>query len=186
MKKNKIVLGLMIATIALYNCNSNENKEMKNEGEEVISTYSTNQEISVENIDKIRTEIESLEITPVELTTAGLREKIKQKWVKIHFYVEKEVVVKIKTYPHPAISKRTEEFYANKDGLLLVVIEDNGEGAKGKEKSEIDKMYYYNNNKLIKELNKEEKSEYTIKESDGEELLSEFNEYLDIFKATKK
>jgi len=62
------------------------------------------------------------------------------------------------------------------------VIEDNGNGVKGKPKSESDKMYYFNNGKLLEEINKEEGSEYAIKESDAEGLLAEFNEYLDIYR----
>lgn len=186
MKTNVILSGLMVVTIAFFSCNTNENKEAKNEAQQEISSNSANNETSVENIDKIRTEIESLQNKPIELTTYNLREKIKQKWMKIHFYIENDVVVKVKTYPYPEISKRTEEFYANKDGLLLVIIEDNGDSEKGKDKNQIDKMYYFNNNKLIKEISKEKDSEYTIKESDAEELLSEFNEYLDIYKTTKK
>jgi hypothetical protein len=94
--------------------------------------------------------------------------------------------MKVKTYPYTEISKRTEEFYANKEGLKLVVIEDNGEGEKGKPKDQLDKMYYFSSDKLIKEVSNQKESEYTVKESDAEELLSEFNEYLDIYKSTKK
>lgn len=186
MNKIKVIVGISFSTILLFSCGTTENnekKEVKSELKEEVPSNSKINEISIEKIDEIRLEIESLSITPLELATTDLREKIKQKWSKIHFYVENDVVVKIKTYPHSEISKRTEEFYSNKDGLLLVVIEDNGEGDKGKEKSEIDKMYYFNGTKFIKEINKEQNSEFTIKESDAEELLSEFNEYIDIYKS---
>ena len=43
-------------------------------------------------------------------------------------------------------------------------------------------MYYFNNGKLLEEINREEGSEYAIKESDAEGLLAEFNEYLDIYR----
>ncbi len=186
MKKNRLLIGIIVATVSLSSCNTAENNDVKKDAKENISKNPKDNELSVENIDKTRKRIESLQIKPFELSTKNLKEKIKQKWSKIHFYIENDVVVKVKTYPHPSISKRTEEFYANKDGLLLVVIEDNGEGKKGKENYEFDKMYYFNNNKKIKEINKEEKSEYTIRDSDAEELLSEFNEYLDVYQSTKK
>jgi hypothetical protein len=96
------------------------------------------------------------------------------------------VIVKVKTYPHPSISKRTEEFYANKDGLLMVVIEDNGSAAKNQEKDMVDKMYYFNGDSLIKETNKGTESEYNVRNSDAEELMTEFKEYLDIYKKSKK
>ena len=63
----------------------------------------------------------------------------------------------------------------------MAVIEDNGAGERGKAKEEIDKLYYYHNGEFLKEVNKETKSEYAIKKSDAEELLSEVKEYLEIY-----
>ena len=190
MKKNKIIAGLLIATIGLSGCKSNEskeNQEVKTDPQkEVSSPTLADPMISVEEIDKMRTAIESLQLDPIEISTSGLREKTRQKWSKIHIYAQNDIVVRVKTYPHPEISKRTEEFYANKDGLLLVVIEDDGEGPKGKPKNELDKMYYFNNGELINESKKAEASEYTVKESDAEELLSEFKEYLEIYKKSQE
>ncbi len=190
MKKHTFIAGYFIATIGLIGCNSNEkngNQEVKDEPKkETSSPILFDTLAAVEGINKMRTAIEALEINPFEISTSGLREKTKQKWSKIHFYVQNDVVIKVKTYPYSEISKRTEEFYANKDGLALVVIEDDGEGSKGKPKNELDKMYYFNNGKPIKELNKEAESEYTIKTSDAEELLAEYEEYLDIYKKAKK
>lgn len=189
MKKNIIGTGLLLATIGLMSCNSSktkENQEVKTEQEmENSSASSSENTISIAEIDKIRGEIESLKIQPVEIASSELREKIKQKWSKIHFYVQDGIVVKVRTYPYTQITKRTEEFYANNNGLLLAIIEDSGEGHEGNDQNEMDKMYYYNNGKLIKELKKEKESEYTIKESDAEELLAEFNEYLEIYKNKK-
>ncbi len=187
MKKIKIILGIMIAAIGLSSCNSNKNNtEVKIETEKEVSTTPTKNLISVEEIDKTRSEIESLKLSPFEIPTTGLREKIKQKWSKIHFYVQNGIVVKVRTYPYLQITKRTEEFYANKDGLLLAVVEDNREGHEDNDQNEMDKMYYYSNGKLIKELKKEKELEYTIKESDAEELISEFNEYIEIYNKNKK
>jgi hypothetical protein len=188
MKKKTIIIGLLTASLGIVSCNSNiEDKTEIQSSEQTTKTEATSEsQISLEDIDKLRTEIESLDVKPIEISTANLREKIKQKWSKIHFYVVDDIVMKVKTYPYTEISKRTEEFYANKEGLKLVVIEDNGEGEKGKPKDQLDKMYYFSSGKLIKEVNNQKESEYTVKESDAEELLSEFNEYLDIYKATKK
>jgi hypothetical protein len=190
MKKRIILSGLLIATMAIVSCNSN--KEQKAEEQTSIQANvpkdepSPEGQISVEEIDKLRAEIESFDIKPIEISTSTLREKIKQKWSKIHFYLKDSVIVKVKTYPHPSISKRTEEFYANKDGLLMVVIEDNGSAAKNQEKDMVDKMYYFNGDSLIKETNKGTESEYNVRNSDAEELMTEFKEYLDIYKKSKK
>lgn len=190
MKKNTIILGLAFATLGLVSCNSN-NEEKQNEHSTEQPTdnnleASSEGQISIEEIDKLRNEIESYDIKPIEISTSNLKEKTKQKWSKIHFYVKDNVLTKVKTYPYSEISKRTEEFYASESGLALVVIEDNGEGSKGKPKNEIDKMYYFNNGKLIKEISNNKEPEQTIKESGAEELLSEFNEYLQIYNGTKK
>lgn len=189
MMKNQIIPGILIVALVLFSCNSNDNKEtpeVDTKPQTEVTSEQTEKSISVEEIDNVRSEIESLEITPIVVSTSELREKIKQKWSKIHFYVQNDNVVKVKTYPYPEVSKRTEEFYANADGLVLVAIEDDGDGMKGKSKDEIDKMYYFNNGKVLDEVKKNEKSEYTIKESDPEELLSEFNEYLEIYEQQKK
>ena len=189
MKKHQSITGILIITVGLFSCNPKAKKETEAitaAPQTEVTAESSVPQISIEDLDAMRSAIESLEITPVEVTTSGLREKIKQKWSNIHFYVQNDKVVKVKTYPYPEISKRTEEFYANEDGLVLVVIEDDGEGTKGKSKNDIDKMYYFHKGKLLEELKKNEKSEYTVKESDAEELLSEFNEYLEIYAQQKK
>lgn len=179
-----------IATLITAACNSNTTTEktespaqtqVTSEGDEgTSSTQEVN--LSITEIDSIRAAIELLETEAIEISTANLREKIKQKWSRLHYYVQNEEVVKIKTYPYDGTSKRTEEFYANEDGLVLVVIEDNGDGPKGKSKDAIDKMYYFSNGELVQELKMNEKQEYSIRESDAEELQSEFNEYLEILK----
>jgi hypothetical protein len=188
MKKNTIILGFFIASLGFTSCNSS-NQEKENSTEQKSENKiedSSDEQMSVDEIDKLRAEIESLNIKPIEISTSNLKEKTKQKWSKIHFYVKDNVVLKVKTYPYSEISKRTEEFYTKEGSLALVVIEDNGDGVKGKPKSEIDKMYYYNKGKLIKEIRNQKEPEQAIKEIDAEELMVEFNEYLQIYKAIKK
>lgn len=154
--------------------------------EETSNTKMGDEEVNTESIDRKRKEIENLELTPVEITSGGLREKIRQKWSKIHFYVQDGNVVKIKTYPYETISKRTEEFYTDGNSLILVVIEDNGEGEKGKEKDQLDKMYYFKNENLVKELSNNQETEHRYRNSDAEELLAEYKEYLEIYTSLKK
>lgn len=135
----------------------------------------------VKSIDEERTSIENELGEPMEITTAELKEKIKQKWSKIEFYTKDDKVVRIKTYPYPGISKRTEEFYLKDRALILAVIEDDGSGDRGKSNDEIDKMYYFHDNELIYEMNELTEKEYSIRESDAEELFSEVSEYLNIY-----
>ncbi len=135
----------------------------------------------VKSIDEERTSIENELGEPMEITTAEFKEKIKQKWSKIEFYTKDDKVVRIKTYPYPGISKRTEEFYLKDRALILAVIEDDGSGDRGKSNDKIDKMYYFHDNELIYEMNELTEKEYSIRESDAEELFSEVSEYLNIY-----
>jgi hypothetical protein len=180
-----LLLGL---TISCNNAKKENTKKdsVKNDSLTVKKEPVINTDEIVAKIDKKRTEIEGLNIKPVEVKTNNLREKIKQKWSKIHYYVQDGKIVRIKTYSHPNISKRTEEFYIDNNTLILAVIEDNGEGNKGKSKEKLDKMYYFENEKLIKENKSTSEKEFSVKNSDGEEILSEYKEYLDIFKEQKK
>lgn len=70
--------------------------------------------------------------------------------------------------------------------MVLAVIEDHGDGTKGESKSELDKMYYFSNGKVLQELSNKKETEYTVKESDAKELISEFNEYKEIFQKIRK
>lgn len=137
--------------------------------------------------NNLRSEIETKikEIKPVEVSTKELREKVKQKWSKIEFYVLDNQVVRVKTYPHENISKRTEEFYFKDGKLAIVTIEDDGSTSKDKEKGSIEKAYYYQNDKLVSEVNNSKETEFSIKNSEAEELLQEAKEYLEIYKSKK-
>lgn len=152
--------------------------------EEVKADYSA----EVASIDQSRESIETAaeSITPVEVSTNELREQIKQKWKKIHFYATDGKVIRVKTYPYNEISKRTEEFYFENGQLILAVIEDDGDGAMhGREKAEMSKMYYYKDGKQIYEVNNTSEEETSIRHSDGERLLQEAKEYLEIYETKK-
>lgn len=146
--------------------------------EEVIDTDSI-----VTAIDEARAEIEANLGEPVAVATKQLKEKIKQKWEKIHFYLMDGQVVRVKTYPYENISNRTEEFYLMNGELALAVIEDNGAGERGKNAEQIDKLYYFYNGEALKEIGAENEKEYSVKNGDAEELMAELKEYLDIYAA---
>ena len=187
MIKNIVSISIIFVTLFM-SCNNNvdqksNNSEPKEEKKVTNQTTDVSLDIDklVNSINDRRTEIESKIDTPIEALTLDLKEKIKQKWEKIHFYTLENEVVRIKAYPYPNISKRTEEFYLNEGQLILAVIEDEGEGDRGKPQDKIDKVYYFNKNQIIKELHIKKEVEYSVKNSDGEELISELNEYLDIY-----
>jgi hypothetical protein len=132
-------------------------------------------------IDDKRREIESTIGEGISLSTENMRAKVKQKWEKLHFYTLNDQLVRIKTYPYAEISKRTEEFYLQDGELILAVIEDNGEGERGKSNENIDKLYYFYKGNPLKEVHVNEKAEYTIKNLDFEELQAEVKEYVEAY-----
>ncbi len=191
MKKVSYLVFAALTTTALFSCGESENEAVeKIEKEVIIEKEMDDEEDLIEeintdsiamSIDDYRLSIEESIGAGVEISNEGMRPKVKQKWSKIHFYTMEGNVVRIKTYPYEEVSKRTEEFYLKDGNLVLAVIEDNGEGTRGKDNESIDKMYYYANDKMIKEVNGEEKEEYAIKQSDAEELLSEVKEYMEAY-----
>jgi hypothetical protein len=149
---------------------------------EDVEEPAVNVEAHVKMADALRTEIEaSLDAAEkVELATEGLRSQIAQKWSMIHYYKSNGNVVRIKTYPHEGVSNRTEEFYFNDGALAMVVIEDNGSGERGKEKESVDKIYYFHDGEMIEEAHNTAETEYGIRKSDGERLMQEAAEYMEL------
>ncbi|MFN4854497.1 MAG: hypothetical protein ACK5JC_08785 [Bacteroidota bacterium] len=188
----KIIFSFMLLSIIFFACHNTVKEEssipVSDSANHETESVVTNKDSLIGTIDANREKIEALTVKAIELSTKGMREKIKQKWSKMHFYVQDGMIVKIKTYPYENISTRTEEFYANADGLQMAVIEDHGEGPKGEAKEKLDKIYYFDKGVCIGEQKNNEENEYNIKHSDSEELFAEYNEYLEIFRnyETKK
>jgi hypothetical protein len=187
MKTTLLILST-VALLAFNSCkdkNANAHMDMTEVADTTETAIKENNEADAQTLatlDLKRTEIENFSKTTkaVSMETTAMREKIKQKWSKIHYYVKDGNVVRIKTYPHESISKRTEEFYFDGGSLIMAVVEDNGENEVGSGEA-INKKYYFNNGKTIGEANKSGETEYNEKNSDGEELLTEANEYMDIY-----
>ncbi len=190
MKKVSYLVAVALTSTVLFSCEEAEKEVEEKIEKEVIIEKEMDEEDLVEeinadsiamSIDDYRVNIEENIGEGLEISSEAMRPKVKQKWNKIHFYTMDGIVVRIKTYPYAEVSKRTEEFYLKDGNLVLAVIEDNGEGTRGKDNESIDKMYYFQNGEMIKEVNGEEKEEYAIKQSDAEELLSEVKEYMEAY-----
>lgn len=195
----KIIFSGLVLAAALTSCN-NANKTTDTattdtavvvetpvtepvEETETAMSDEQKQEI-VQKIDTQKAEIETQikALKPTEIKTEGLREQVKQKWEKIHFYTNAEgQIIRVKTYPYDKISKRTEEFYFQDGKLILAVIEDDGTGEAGKEKEKLNKLYYFNEEKPLHEINNSGETEYSIKESHAERLMEEANEYVKLY-----
>jgi co-chaperonin GroES (HSP10) len=181
MKKIKLLLFLSVA-LSLFSCNEPAPIQTSLEKlKELVAEPSINNDSITAFIDETRNAIESNLEDPTIVYTSELKGKIKQKWAKMHFYVSEGQVVRVKTYAYESISTRTEEFYLQNGALVLAVVEDDGSGDRGKDDEAIDKMYYFHNGEVIKEKHAENEKEYGVRGSDGEELLGELAEYLDIF-----
>ena len=198
MKKEFIVFAALLAMTACNNTSQSSKAQETSPTEQQDESSMTDESMEEEDkadysaevasIDQSRESIETAaeSITPVEVSTNELREQIKQKWKKIHFYTKDGKVIRVKTYPYNEISKRTEEFYFENGQLILAVIEDDGDGAMhGREKAEMSKMYYYKDGKQIYEVNNTSEEETSIRHSDGERLLQEAKEYLEIYETKK-
>lgn len=186
--RNFQILLFLLLTLILFSCTSSVEEQpiqVDEQIEELAAEVSLNMDSVIVAIDQQRALIEANLEAPLEVSTDELKAKIKQKWKAIHFYASNGQVVRVKTYPYTEISARTEEFYLENGALILAVIEDNGAGEKGKSSEEIDKMYYFHNEEIVKEFHSTNEKEYSVKESDAEELLVELNEYLDIYNAQK-
>jgi hypothetical protein len=188
--KKVLFIGLLFGFISCENDQSADQTESQKKVQtdsqksvnEPIEQAPLNKDSLVKNLDQYRSVIESSVDTPIEISSSELRAKTKQKWQKLHFYALNGEVVRIKTYPYPETSDRTEEFYLKDNQLVLAVIEDHGNGERGKLKNEIDKLYYFSDGEVIQEHAHDIESEFSVRNSDGEELLSEVNEYLKIYK----
>ena len=120
------------------------------------------------------------------LSTANLREQVKQKWSKIDFYSDGDTVVRIKTYPHQGISTRTEEFYFDGGQLIFAYIEDDGTQDEKPGVLSGGKAYYYDHGRFVTERNQTGETEHAIRQSDEERLEQEAMEYLALFAETRK
>ena len=187
--KRFFILPAVFVLLAMNSCNDTKKEKendqaMDNQETEMVEEemeMSVNTDSLVMDIDQKREMTEANLGEPVEMNTANLREKIKQKWEKIHFYTKDGKVVRIKTYPYEDISKRTEEFYFDNGNLVLAVVEDDGT-EETENKTDMDKMYYFYDGEPIKEVNNaEEEKEYNLKDSDAEELQQEAKEYIDLY-----
>lgn len=192
MKIQKVTFAFILS-LGLFSCteSTNESTDETTSNEEVVNEETVVEEETTEididamidSIDAKRENIESTIGEPLVVKTDSLRAKTKQKWKTIHFYAIDGKLARIKTYPYPEISERTEEYYVENDKLILAVIEDNGNSERGKSKEEVDKMYYFNDGSVLKEHHSEKENEYSVRDSDGEELLTEFNEYMEVYVA---
>ncbi|SFT47157.1 hypothetical protein SAMN05216474_0745 [Lishizhenia tianjinensis] len=185
-----LILALSLGIISCNNQNPTVEKDSRSQAkaltpDEVPLEDRISVNLIVETLNNKRKAIEQNLPQPISISSSDLREKVKQKWRKIDFYQIDNEVVRIKSYPYTEISKRTEEFYLEKGELFMAIIEDNGEGERGKSLQEFDKIYYFHEGELIHEKTNEKEIEYSIKDSEGEELMQEVSEYLDIYNKRK-
>ena len=176
-----VLMSVLFSGLAWFSVACAESDEFKGSAEE--------REKLVAEITQQRMAIEARKSTlkQQEVSTAKLNERIKQKWSKIHFYSENGELVRVKTYPHPGISTRTEEFYYQDGDLIFAYIEDDGTTEDETGGAHQDgKEYYYHKGQFVEEKNMSGEKEYSIRHSDEERLEAEATEYQDIFNSLKQ
>jgi hypothetical protein len=184
MKKIVIMAGMVFI---LFSCGSNDQKKTPgaavNSEESVASVPKVNVDSVVKAIDMEREKIENNlpSSQKKSLPTTDLREQIKQKWSRIEFFSQNDQLVRIKTFPYEKVSQRTEEFYYQNGKLILAFIEDDGLQHIGKSEARTGKTYYFFEGAFINENNQTNEKETTVRSSDGERLLQESKEYLELF-----
>ena len=181
------LLALLLGSCQLQDESPSDNADPLESVNTAETPRSLDTNLLVNTIDNKRLEIENQldQIDRIVIETDSLRAKIQQKWERIHFYLIDGKVVRIKTYPHEAISRRTEEFYFNDGDLILVTVEDDGLGKPGKEKGLIDKMFYFHEGLFLTEYSTSKEREFHVKESESQELRQEAGEYLEILREQK-
>ncbi|MGB4857845.1 MAG: hypothetical protein WBP11_00805 [Dokdonella sp.] len=135
--------------------------------------------------ERIAIEARKDQLTRKEMSTEKLNERIKQKWSKLDFYSDNGKLLRIKSYPHPNISTRTEEFYFRDGQLMLAYVEDDGTRPEAGAVHTKGKEYYYSAGHFVAERNLSGEKEHGIRNSDEEGLEAEALEYQNIFKSLK-
>jgi hypothetical protein len=190
MKTRLMILGI---AFICFSCGSNNKGTGNDQGNNtdttmhadnsIVYTPKINTDSIVKVIDVERGKIENrlTSLQKKSLPTKDLRAQIKQKWSKLDFYSDNNQIVRIKSYPYEKISHRTEEFYFQNGKLMLAFIEDEGFPYVGKSDKRVGKTYYFFDDTFINEVNPTNEKETTIRSSDGERLLQEAKEYLELF-----
>jgi hypothetical protein len=165
-------LLLMLVLFCFYNCKSKEEQE----AEDLNCITEIN--LLVDKIEAAKEKMQRIEILSKDLNSGQIR----QKWSKVHFYLEKGKVCRIKTYPHEENSKLTDEFYFDNDQLVFAILQDNGDQATGNQELNFGRMYYFKDDELVKEVIHSEKKDHELKSAESKRLLKEANEYLELLK----
>ena len=192
----KKVLILFLA-VGLFSCtDSSKEKDVVEESHEVVQDekvsnpesklHEEERDALISKFDENRLAIEAKihDIKPIEITSEYLRDKIRQKWSKIHIYTENGVILRIKSYPYETISDRCEEFYFYEGKLAMVVMENDGDWTQSQDVSKLDKVFYFENGKLIFE--KGGASPYNSLEDMSHELIQEAVEYTHLYEEALK
>ncbi|MGY6561919.1 MAG: hypothetical protein ACXITV_07420 [Luteibaculaceae bacterium] len=173
MKNAILFVSVAFVSTLMVSCGSNNSAS---QNVEVVDSTAVALDATVLTIDEYRKSVENAQIEPVELTTESMSAEVKEKWSKIHFYADNGDLVKIKTYPHEG-SEKTEEFYFQDGKLVTAVIESNGAGTKGKDKSALDQVLYFSEGSLIANFIFGEASSIEEGKEKADKILGEAAEY---------
>lgn len=93
-EKTNDTQGLMALSLAfmLFTACTKQAENQNNSAKEMADSTSLmpNVDSLIQVIDLKRSETEGLAVEPLVLTTDSMREKLRQKWSKIHFYISNQ------------------------------------------------------------------------------------------------
>lgn len=192
----KVFCFLLLGSFLLSACNSG-NKEGKDAGRKdttVTGMDTTNKAAYVKQNEADKAAIENMAPgmtrKEIKLEGADVNASIRQKWEKMDVYLDSTGLVRrIKLYPHPGISKRSEEYYYDASGLFFVYISDTGAETENNDEGKPGKEFHFHDGKLIEYDDSSGDEETVSKDEEGKSyeirLLSESKEWLRVAQTSR-
>jgi len=161
---------LLISPLIFNACNNSTEKTTADQ----VSVQTSKDSINdygpqIEESEKRKAEIEKMAPVylkkEIDLGKSAANASVKQKWSKMDVYSDSSGIRKIKLYPHPGISERSEEFYYDNGRMFFIFIADSGLHNENDDEGTAGKEFHFINDKLIRYDDKSGDKEETNREA---------------------
>jgi len=151
----KILSATLLLISLIFNaCNDSSEKTTTDQAsvtsKDTINDYGP----QIEDSEKRKAEIEKMASVylrkEIDLGKSAANASVKQKWAKMDVYSDSSGIRKIKLYPHPGISERSEEFYYDNGRMFFTFIADSGLHSENNDEGTAGKEFHFINDKLIR------------------------------------
>ncbi|HMK05018.1 MAG TPA: hypothetical protein VK489_12530 [Ferruginibacter sp.] len=145
---------LVTFTFTFMGCNNSS--ETKTDQTRVLAESDSIKDYGpqIEDIEKRKAEIEKMAAVfskkEIDLRGTTGNASLKQKWAKMDVYSDSSGIRKIKVYPHPGVSQRSEEFYFDDGKMFFTFIADSGLHKENYDEGIAGKEFHFLNGKLIR------------------------------------